>query len=241
MRALLLMIAVLPLAACQSNWERSQGNIVPSSGKGETREFAASGFTAVSLGGSDDVDVKIADNFSVRAEGDPKILDLLEIRVDGNTLRIGRKDQHGTWFHSDHGARIHVTMPKLTAAAVAGSGTLTVDRAEGDFSGSIAGSGDLSVAQLTGGDTNLSIAGSGDLKIAGTTNSLKVGIAGAGDIDAVGLKASSANISIAGSGDVAGTVAGEANVSIIGSGDVVLKGGARCKVSAMGSGEARCS
>jgi hypothetical protein len=236
---MLLIVALLPLAACQSNAERQSG-AAQTSGTNVTRNFAASGFTGVELRGPDDVDVKTGANFSVTAEGDSKVLDQLDIRVVDGRLRVGRKDS-GTWFNSDHGARIRVVMPKLTAAAVSGSGDLTADRAEGDFGGAVAGSGDLTIADLRAGNADLSIAGSGDMSVAGTASKLSAAIAGSGDIDARRLTATSADVSIAGSGGLQGTVKGPASVSIVGSGNVELGGGAKCSVSAMGSGEARCS
>lgn len=237
---LLLIAAVLPLAACQSNWEK-QGSAAEASGTGATRTFAASGFDAVELRGSDDVEVRSGATFAVVAQGDPKVLDQLDIRVVDGTLRIGRKDQGGgRWFSNDRGARVQVTLPRLTAASVGGSGDMTVQQAEGDFSGAVAGSGDLRIASLRAGKASLSVAGSGDLSAAGTASQLSASIAGSGDIDAAGLTAASADVSIAGSGNMRGTVNGPATVSILGSGDVALGGGARCSVSSVGSGEARC-
>lgn len=236
---MLLIVALLPLAACQSNWEK-QGQAAQASGTGATRNFAASEFTAVELRGPDNVDVKTGASFSVTAEGDPKVLDQLDIRVVDGALRVGRKNTKDRWSSRDHGARIHVVMPKLTAAAVAGSGDMGVERGEGDFSGAISGSGDLNIADLRANAANLSIAGSGDLNVAGNAAKLSASIAGSGDMDAVRLTATSADVSVAGSGSVRGTVKGPASVSIVGSGDVELGGGAKCTVSAVGSGEARC-
>jgi hypothetical protein len=237
---ILLIVALLPLAACQSKAEK-QGHAAQVSGGGATRSFAATGFTGVDLRGSDDVDIKTGQTFSVTANGDAKVLDLLDIRVVDGTLRVGRKDSKSGWFSDDQGARIHVVMPRLTAAAVSGSGDLTADRAEGDFDGAISGSGDLTVADLRAGATELSIAGSGDMRVAGRATRLSASIAGSGDIEARQLTATSADVSIAGSGSVLGTVKGPASVSIVGSGDAELGGGAKCSVTAVGSGEARCS
>jgi hypothetical protein len=235
---MLLLVALLPLAACQSNWEK-KGEAAQASGSGATRTFAATGFTGVELRGSDDVDVKTGANFAVTAEGDPKVLDLLDIRVVNGTLRVARKDSK--WFSNDRGARVHVVMPRLTAAAVGGSGDLTVDRAEGDFGGAVSGSGNLTIADLRAGSADLSVAGSGDMSVAGSASKLSASIAGSGNIDARRLSAASADVSIAGSGNVLGTVKGPASVSIVGSGDAELGGGAKCSVSALGSGEAHCS
>ncbi|AQR74465.1 head GIN domain-containing protein [Sphingomonas sp. LM7] len=243
---MLLIVALLPLAACQSNAEK-QGQAAQASGTGATRSFAATGFTGVALQSSDDIDVKTGQAFSVTAEGDSRVLDLLDISVVDGTLRVARKesvagkDSRDGWFGDDHGARIHVVMPRLTAAAVGGSGDLTVDRGEGDFTAGVSGSGNLLIADLRANATNLSVAGSGNLKVAGSAAKLSVAVAGSGDIDARKLTATSADISITGSGDVLGTVKGPASVSIVGSGDAELGGGAKCSVNAVGSGEARCS
>lgn len=239
--ALALTAAILPLSACGLANGMS-GDVVQPSGSGSTRSFDVSGFTGVSLRGSDDVEVKSGSGFAVTAEGDSALLDRLEIRKDGDTLRIGRKDGDWKWGGRDRVAKITVTLPRLTSADVAGSGDMTVERAEGDFDGSIAGSGNLSIAQLRGGKADLSVAGSGDLRIAaGQASEIDASIAGSGDIDAAALKAVRGDISIAGSGNLRAQVTGEADISIVGSGDVELTGGAKCSVSKMGSGEARCN
>ncbi|HVJ03233.1 MAG TPA: head GIN domain-containing protein [Sphingomonas sp.] len=235
----LWIVALLPLAACQSNWEK--GEAAQPSGTGASRSFAATGFTSVDLRGPDDVEVKTGGNFAVTAEGDSAVLDKLDIRVVDGTLRVGRKDSHDWSMRGDRGVKVHVVLPKLTGASVSGSGNLSADRGEGAFGASIAGSGNLSIGELRATDADLSIAGSGDIHVAGSANKLSASIAGSGDIDAAGFTASSADVSIAGSGSVRSTVKGEASVSIIGSGDAELTGGAKCHVSAIGSGEARCS
>jgi hypothetical protein len=245
---LLLIAALLPLVACHSKAERRavnaeavvQGEPAKVSGSGGTRQFAATGFTGVDLAGSDNVDVKQGASFSVTAEGDPQVLDQLDIRTDRGTLRVGRKE-HAPDLPNDKGAIIHVVMPKLTSASVGGSGNLTAARGEGDFEGAVAGSGNLNVAALQGGTVKLSIAGSGDLTVAGTVGKLDASVAGSGNLRAERLTASSADVSIAGSGQVNAVVKGPADVSLIGSGDAVLTGGAKCSVSAIGSGEAHCS
>lgn len=217
---MLLIAAMLPLAACQSNWEK--GETAQASGAGASRSYAATEFTAVDLRGSDDVDVKTGSTFSVTADGDPKALDQLDIRVYDGALRIGRKKQDGASWSSDKGARVHVVLPKLTGASTSGSGNLDLAGVQGD-------------------SFELSIAGSGDIKAAGAVGKLEASIAGSGGIDAKGLTATSAEISIAGSGSLTGTVKGPASVSLVGSGDVALTGGAKCDVSSVGSGEANCS
>lgn len=232
-----LMALLIPLAACGNGDEESAG--VAGTGSGDARSFAVADFTQVTLRGPDDVDVRVGSAYSVRATGPEAMLARLRIERVGDTLRIGR--QRGVSWNKGGNVRINVTMPRIAGAEIAGSGDMTVDRAEGPrFDGAIAGSGDLTVVALQTGEAKLSIAGSGSVKAGGRTDRLGVDIAGAGDVEAGGLTAADATVSIAGSGNVRATVNGAAKVSIVGSGDVDLGSGARCQVSKMGSGTVRC-
>lgn len=244
MRLWIAMAAVLPLVACNgAASSSSSGAKAEASGAGTTRNFDVSDFTKVDLRGSDDIDVRVGGAFAVRAEGPSEELDRLEVRKDGNTLKVGRVDQSGfSWGNRDgKGVKIHVTMPSIAGASIAGSGDMTVDKVSGgDFDGSIAGSGDLKLGMLSANALKLAIAGSGDVEAAGSVQRLDVDIAGSGGIEAKGLKASAAKISIAGSGDVEANVEGPAEVNILGSGSVNVGPKARCTTNKMGSGEVRC-
>lgn len=234
-----LMALLLPLAACGNGDDDRAG--VAGSGSGNARTYAVADFTAVSLGGPDDVDVRVGSAFSVRAEGDAADLAKLRVERDGDTLQIGRRRGNGFSWGASKGIKVYVTMPRIAAAALAGSGDLAVDRAESPrFRAEIAGSGDLAIAALGTAEAKLSIAGSGSIKAAGCADRLDIDIAGAGSIDAPDLAAASARVSIAGSGDVRAKVNGPATVDILGSGDVDLGSGARCRTSKMGSGSVRC-
>ena len=244
MRALLLTAGLLlPLAAACSvaTGERDDGTPgIAAQGAGGTRTYQAADFTAVELRGADDVDVRVGPGFSVRADGDSELLDHLKISRVGNALRISRIRTSG-WNWSGGKAKVSITMPALADVAVAGSGDVTVDRAQGaGFKGAIAGSGNLSVATLAVDRAELSLAGSGKARVGGSAKRLTVNIAGSGDVEANGLTASEADVSIAGSGSLRAQVDGPAKVSVMGSGDVDLGGKARCQTSKVGSGSVRC-
>lgn len=240
MRSIFAVLPVALLAACASGEARETGL----SGVEGTRSFAAAGFDRVSLRGSDDVVVKVGPAPSVTARGDTAILDRLEVEVVDGELRVGRKDERGFRWRGDRGsALVTVTLPRLVAASVMGSGDMAVDRAEASsFDASVAGSGNLRIASLTADAAEVSIAGSGNATIeSGRGKSLDVAIAGSGNADAAGFRSDRADISIAGSGNARAAVDGEAEVSILGSGNADIVGDARCKVSKLGSGEARCA
>lgn len=241
MPQILNLVLALPLAACSVSVDAGDDTPgVPAQGSGGTRTYAVADFTRVELRGADDVDIRVGPGFSVRADGDPEVLDRLKITKEGDTIRIGRVRADGwTWGGKD--ARISITMPALAAAALAGSGDMTVDRVQGGrFKGAVAGSGNLSVAELAVREAAFDVAGSGDVKAAGAADALVVQVAGSGDVDLRDLKAGGARVSVAGSGNVRAQVNGDAKVKLAGSGDVDLSGGAKCEVSKMGPGEVRC-
>ena len=232
--ALLIPVAACGMAATYTSGE--QQGIAPD-GTGASRGYSAGDFTRVSLAGPDDVEVRTGP-FSVRAEGDPALLDRLVIQRDGGSLRVGRRN--GVSWNKGK-ARVIVTMPSIEEAAISGSGSFRIANVEGPrFRGAISGSGDIAVADMRAGEVEFGISGSGDLIAAGQAQALTIRIAGSGDVQARGLTAARATVSVAGSGNVNATVRGPAEVRLAGSGDIDLGPAARCTTRKSGSGTVRC-
>ncbi|MBB6504776.1 hypothetical protein F4693_001753 [Sphingomonas endophytica] len=233
----MILAALLPLVACGNN-ANIDGQEVPAQGAGATRTYDVRDFSTVKLAGSDDVDVRVGGSFSVRAEGDPQVLDRITVTRDGDRLTISRR-RSSSWQRGK--ARVFVTLPRLTAASLDGSGDLAIDQVRGGgFDARLAGSGNLRIAQVAADSLALSLAGSGNIATSGQTGQLSLNLAGSGNVDATALVAREAAIKSAGSGSIRATVRGPATVSLVGSGDVDLGGGARCTVRKAGSGTVRC-
>jgi hypothetical protein len=205
------------------------------------RTYQVGAFSKIEVAGPYEVKVVTGGAPGVRARGGENLLNETEVVVDGDTLEIRPKKHRGFHWNWTHGtAEFTVTAAVLRAAAIAGSGGITVDKIAGDFEGDVAGSGDLRLPSVTGGKVKMSIAGSGGITAAGKADSVDIGIAGSGDVDAKGLVSRTADVSIAGSGNVAAHATETADVSIMGSGDVDLTGGAKCTISKAGSGNVHC-
>ena len=235
--ALGAIVAAIAASACTQARSESGGPVVE-------RDYQVGAFEQIEVAGHYDVDVRTGTAPSVHASGPQKDIERLVVEVRGNRLLIHPRNERGfnmNWS-SREPTRIAVTVPKLSGAAIAGSGGITVDRVASDrFKGEIAGSGDLNVQAIEAGSVELSIAGSGNIRAAGRARTAKYDIAGSGDIDAEGLVSESADVSIAGSGNVAANATGTASATTLGSGDISLTGGAKCTVSKHGSGDVRCS
>lgn len=205
------------------------------------RNYQVAAFSKIEVAGPYEVRVVTGGAPGVSARGGANLLDETEVVVEGDTLEIRPKKRRGiNWHWSNGTAEFTVNVAALRAAAIAGSGGITVDKVNGDFEGDIAGSGDLRLPAVTGGRIKFGVAGSGEVHAAGRAESVEISIAGSGDVDAKGLAARTADVSIAGSGNVGANASETADVSIMGSGDVEITGGAKCSVSKHGSGNVNC-
>lgn len=213
-----------------------------------SRNYQVGSFDQIELAGRYDVEVRTGANASVAASGPERAMEQLIVEVEDGKLVIKPRNER-RWFNwggrssSKDKVRVAVTVPALTAATLAGSGNIRIDKVQGErFEGEIAGSGDLQLGSVEVGELKLSIAGSGGLDAgSGRARLAEYGIAGAGDVRATRLTTEQLKVSIAGSGNVAAHAIGAADVDIVGSGNVDISGGAKCAVSKAGSGNVRCS
>ena len=250
------MMAILPLVlvtGCngadpggQKQAERSGGDAGAPVDVGPitSQSYALTGFTAVKVAGPDDVTIRQGDGFSITARGRKATLDRLEIKLDGQTLSIGRKREgFRLGSHDEDDLDIAITMPRLTAARLTGSGSIDADSIDGDaVEVEVTGSGDLKVAKLAGKNAEISVSGSGDVEIGGgTIGTAEVSVTGSGDVDADALVVTTLDVSITGSGNVDAQATGKVDIRITGSGDAKISGGATCTTKRVGSGTATCN
>lgn len=238
LKSLAPVLAAAALAGCNAHGDEGGATV--------SKSYSVGNFQEIEVAGPYDVEVRTGSNVSVSGRGSERLLDRTVVEVQGDKLVIHPENNHG-FFHfgwGHHGkASFTVTVPSLTGATIAGSGDIKIDKvAGGNFDGSVAGSGSLDLASVSVQQLKLSIAGSGGVKAsAGTAQSAKYDIAGSGDIDASAVQAGGLDVSIAGSGGIKAHSSGVANVSIMGSGDVDIAGGAKCNISKAGSGNVHCS
>jgi hypothetical protein len=203
----------------------------------------AGAFDRIALSGSPDVVVTVGAAASVRAEGETEQLDRLEITNVGGELRIGLRNTSGSWFSWGHhrGLTIHVTLPALAGASIAGSGDMRIDRVQGPaFAGSVTGSGGMNIANLTADTASFTITGSGDITAAGRARQASASLTGSGDLRLAQLETEAATLALAGSGDIGIRATQTAAVELRGSGDIIVAGPARCTINKSGSGDVRC-
>jgi hypothetical protein len=171
-----------------------------------------------------DVQVIQGDQQSLTVSLDSNLQDLVETRVSGDTLYLDLKDEVDDIVDGPH---VLVTLPELTAAKVAGSGSMTLELDEPTLPLDLflSGSGSMRFDGKAAA-VGAYLSGSGDLRVAGATSEVEMVLSGSGSIRGQHLDAESAAIELSGSGDVSATVRDSVSVSLSGSGQINLYGGA---------------
>ena len=184
-------------------------------------------FDAVDVAGPFNVIFEQGESHTVRVEGTAEQLSKMTIYVkDGELVIDQRKNESGDTFK---GLQVFVTSPMVDALAIAGSGTIAAPNALkfNNIRLEIAGSGDITLAQLTCLDLSMEIAGSGDITLGSVqANEVRSEIAGSGDIEVASLVCKNVKNEIAGSGNITLSNLNVDHVKsdIAGSGDVILRG-----------------
>ncbi len=209
--------AVLLLSA---SWMLGCANLsdcIEGSGKfmAETRELPS--FSGVNVSGSMDVYLTQGTTQAVKVEADDNLLKLIKTKVRGQELYIRSRKCYTT----HKGVKVYITLPRLTRAAMSGSGdlkgreTFQVD----NLDLSVSGSGSITL-KITAADVNTHISGSGDIELRGQARDLNAHISGSGDLNARDLVARNGSLSVSGSGDCKVNVEGDLQAAVSGSGDV---------------------
>lgn len=185
-------------------------------------------FDALNVAGPFNVIYEQGEANTVLVKGTTEQLEKMTIYVKDGELYIDQRESK--WSGNDFkGLQVFVTAPSIKGIDLAGSGLVTAPKAVtvNDLSLELAGSGEITMTQLTCKDLNNEIAGSGKV-ILGIVqaNEVKNEIAGSGDIDIASLTCKQVKNDIAGSGDI---VLKNLNVDVVksdiaGSGDIILKG-----------------
>jgi len=222
------------------NWTFG-GNGVKGSGDMVTEERDVIEFSWIETLGAFDVFVKVGEKQSVLITFDDNLIDLVETKVKGKTLKIYSDES----FRSKRTCKIEITLPKLEGATTRGSGDITVMNVNGErfrchikgsgditvknvnsavFECDINGSGDITVKNLEGDFLECRINGSGDFSADGKVEELEIRVYGSGDVDTRDLRAKEANVVIKGSGDARVHADESFDGSVYGSGDIAYYG-----------------
>jgi hypothetical protein len=211
------------------------GPTVRGSGVVASEARAISGFHSIDLAGFGDVRVEQTGGESVTVEAEDNLLPLLVTTVDNGRLRLGVKDNVNV--RPTRPVVFHVTVDRLEAASVSGSGDITVTALKTrKLSAHTSGSGSVKVDALETERVDGHISGSGSARLAGRADDASLSVSGSGSYHAAGLQCRSASITISGSGSATVNATRELTVDVSGSGSVQYLGAPQISTHVSGSG-----
>lgn len=109
-----VLIATIVLTSC---------HFTSGSGRIKSENRTVDNFTAISVGNSFDVEVKIGPVVSVRVEADDNIIKHIETSVSDETLKIYLEDN---FSFTDAHLKVYITTPQITAISTSGSASVVV-------------------------------------------------------------------------------------------------------------------
>jgi hypothetical protein len=185
----------------------------------EVRHVA--GFDRLAIGGGITVEVVRGERPGVTVHGRRDVIDRVDTRSAGGTLRIGVHDR-GIVIGSDpmDDVRVRVTTPRLTDVRLDGSA-------------------DVDLGNVTAQSLHLTISGTGGVTASGRVHDLTAVVHGAGDADFSRLAATVADVRIQGAASIRVDVSERLNALIQGAGEVLYTGNPTVTESIQGAGDVR--
>lgn len=220
-RLFAVLFATSLLAGCAFD----PGNAITGSGRPETRTYDFSGFTKVAVGSAFQTEITRGESYATSVTIDDNLVQYLDVRVVGDTLRIGLRPHVSLGFRNMT-PKAEITMPRLEGLDLSGATRTHIT----GFSNSEAVSMSVSGASqlrgdITAGEMRLRVSGASTVEITGSTGSLDVDASGASTVRLDGLKSTdtqvqasgASNITVNASGKITGQASGASSVSYVGS------------------------
>lgn len=211
---LICSLSLFAFASCNMNAVKGNGHIV-------TKSLTQTGFKDIEA--SSDLEVHLAQGtYNVKLEGDENIIELVNVRVEGDRLKVGLKDNVS--ISSGRPVKVFITAPEFRE--IEGSGACV-------FSGKIASSIPISIDLSGACETHMQIdapkidvdaSGASEIELKGRARDFSVDASGASTTHCFDLLTENTSLEISGGGEAEVFASQSLTVSISGAGDVKYKG-----------------
>jgi hypothetical protein len=189
---LVLLAAALAMSSCGG-----VGGGRTASGATASRRIAAAGVTRLDVAYGFDVRVRLGQPEADTVTYDDNLADLLDVRVDGRTLRI--QLQPNSNVDNRPTLRAEVTMSRLEELRAAGASTVTVASKLPDSGLRLLVSGSSRVAaDLALDQASATVSGSSRLELTGTANALSAQGSGASTLELAELRLQDLDVKLSG-------------------------------------------
>jgi hypothetical protein len=226
---LIATASILLLASCINKGIRGSGHVI-------TKQFTETGFKNIDVSSVMKVYLKQGDKYEVKVEAEDNIMDLIEVKKEGEKLEFGFRDH--TSLNPTKDIIIYITAPdfhELSASGASGyvsQGTIKTSEISLDLSGATKVKLALDVTSV-----KVDASGASEIILSGNANSLEVDGSGSTDISAFDLKSQMADIGISGAGSAKVQAEKDLKVEISGAGHVVYKGNPTVTKDISGAGK----
>lgn len=223
------LLAALAFTAC-APWSEQ----VVGTGEVIRKPLTVAAFSGIEVEGSLNVVVRKGAVQRVEVEGQPELVDLVQLDVRKGIWEIGTTKGYST----NKPFTVFITVPVLDHIRIDGSGDVDAQDVFGAGKTVLSsnGSGDLKTTNLNEQRLIVHLAGSGNVDLTGTAANFDGQVQGSGNIEALGLSAGAASVVIQGSGDIAITAIEDLNATVEGSGNVRYRGKPLVTTRIQGSG-----
>ena len=229
----LALMTTFVCSSCYFDDEDNFNDCERGDGPIQTRILNLSDFHSIDLKIGAEIRLTQGNQQLITVEGQPNILDLLELDVQNGRWNI----EYDRCVNTNDDIKIFITLPQIRNLDVSGSGLIfgenTFEVDEIDLR--ISGSGDIDLA-LDANEVDSRISGSGEVRLEGITDDFDFELSGSGDYEAFNLESRAGEVGISGSGNAEVFVSDRLDVEISGSGDVLYKGRPILNVDISGSG-----
>lgn len=176
--------------------------------------------------------------------GDRDVIDALEVRVEGSSLVVrGGISKWEDTPRTRSGAPVVVTLttPTLASGSVAGGGRLTIAQMKAPrVDLSVTGTGAIAVTTVEADAANATLVGDGAITLAGRAGKARLMTNGGGTIDAGGLEAGDLIVRVDGLGTTRARARYTAQVANTGLGRIDVAGSPKCIVKSDAGGPVTC-
>ncbi len=169
-----------------------------SAGPQTTREYTNTGFTALDVGSAFQVDIKSADEFSVKITAGERVFDKIQVTQNNETLKI--EIIPGLTLFGIFDAKAEISMPVIDDVALSGAtrGTMDEFTSDSQFVAKISGASSLDITNTQLEDFIVELSGASRLTGQGIGGDLTCDVSGASNLDLENFQANNANMDLSG-------------------------------------------
>lgn len=229
---LVITTAISPLTSSCNGFPQDSKN----DGKTVTENRTVSEFTGIQAGGAFTINITQGDSYALTVVADKELLEYIETKVVGNTLKINMRNTFSHWPKNSNTMIINVTCRTLKNLDLSGAvevktmNQLNVPELGVDVSGAVEANLNLNVQKI-----DMVLSGACELTLTGTAATMSMDASGASELDAFGLTAT--DVTLYGSGAIEASVmaSGTLKANVSGACDIRYKGTPRIDISSSGA------